>query len=200
MNLGGMCAMAARYSDRYDEFVKTTGKDGKSAYEGEALHWFQVFRDAVNEAYFEISRSRMHPDMRVEYTLGKDRTIDLSALLPAVCSVLGVFREDGRTDAEFVFVSRYGIRVTGAKAGEKVTVVYQYLPDRLEDEADEPVFPESLADPMVYVSLAVARIWQSERKFTAAQPWLNAYYQRLRELRPDMKGLRRRRLKRPLFR
>lgn len=200
MNLGGMCAMAARYSDRYDEYVKTAGTGGEAGFEGEALHWFNLFRDAVNEAYFEISRSRLHPEKKMECAVPADQVIDLAGMEPEVCSVSGVFRADGRTDVEFVFVSRYEIRVTGAKAGETVVLAYQYLPERLEKEEDEPVFPESLADPMIYVSLAVARVWQSERKHAAAQPWLNSYYMKLRELRPGMKPVRKRMLKRPLFR
>ena len=189
--------MAARYSDRYDEYVKGTGEGG--AFEEEALHWFHLFRDAMNEAYFEISRSRLHPERRVETTLPADRRIDLAQVEPPVCSVSGVYRADGTTDVEFQYVNRYEIRVTGARAGETVIVAYQYLPDRLEKEEDEPIFPESLADPMVYVSLAVARVWQSERKYAAAQPWLTAYYQKLRELRP-VSAPRRRTLRRPLFR
>lgn len=200
MNLGDMCVMAARYSDRYDEYVKTVSEDGNAAFEGEALHWFHLFRDAINEAYFEISRSRLHPDRRVECVLGSDLTIQLQTMEPPVCSVTGVFREDGMTDVEYIFRSRYELRITGAKSGEKVILLYQYLPDRLEDETDEPIFQESLADPMIYVSLAVARIWQSERKYAAAQPWLNGYYQRLRELRPSLKPIRKKKLARPLFR
>ena len=197
MNLGGMCAVAARYSDRYDEYVK--GREEGGAFEEEALHWFHLFRDAVNEAYFEISRSRLHPERRVECVLPADRRIDLMKMEPEVCSVSGVYRADGTTDVEFQFVNRYEIRVVGAGAGETVLVAYQYLPERLEKEEDEPVFPESLADPMVYVSLAVARVWQSERKYAAAQPWLNGYYQKLRELRPGVLP-RKRALRRPLFR
>ena len=95
MNLGGMCRMAAKYSDRYDEYMKTERQDGTQAYEGEALHWFELFRDAINEAYFEVSRSRLMPTTRVQVKLTPERIIDLSEVEPEVCTVCGVYRIDG---------------------------------------------------------------------------------------------------------
>ena len=194
MNLGEMCTMAARWSDRYDEYVKTVRENGEAAFDGEALHWFQLFRDAINEAYFEIARTRMHPDRRVECVPGADRVISMEGMDPEVCGVCGVYRADGVTEAEFVFRSRTEIEVTDIKAGEKVIVQYHYLPERLENEQDEPVFSEAEVDPAVYAALATARLWQSERKMSAAQYWLGEYYQKLRSIRPDMKPARKRRL------
>ena len=200
MNLGGMCRLAARYSDRYDEYVKTTAQDGSEAFEGEALHWFEVFRDAINEAYFEISRSRLTPQCRLEVQLPADRVIDLYQMQPEMCSICGVYRLDGMTEVGYVFINRTSIEVTGARGGDAVIVEYHYLPERLEAESDEPVFPESLADPSIYVALAVARVWQSERKMSAAQYWLSEYYQKLRAIRTSLKSVRRRRLPRMMFR
>lgn len=196
MNLGRMCEAAARYSDRYDEFVKADGGD----YEGEALHWFNIFRDAVNEAYFEIARCVREPEMKQEIRLDESRVIDLSKMEPEAVAVIGVYRPDGLTEAEFVFRQRRMIEVRGARAGETVILRWQYLPNRLEKESDEPVFPESLADPMIYIALATARIWQSERRMSDAQIWINEYYRRLRALRPTMKNAAKRRLPRTLFR
>jgi len=200
MNLGEMGRAAARYADRYDEYVKTRGPDGEERFEGEALHWFNLFRDAVNEAYFEASRSRMTPDVRMETALDDDCMIDMTGMEPGPCSLRGVYCEDGATEMEFVFRTRMRIEVIGARPGERMILHYHYLPERLMKEADEPIFPEAQVDPMVYVSLAVARLWQSERKMSAAQPWLSEYYRRLRELRPDMRPARKRRLPRPRFR
>lgn len=196
MNLGRMCEAAARYSDRYDEFVKADGGD----YEGEALHWFNIFRDAVNEAYFEIARCVREPEMKQEIRLDESRVIDLSKMEPEAVAVIGVYRPDGLTEAEFVFRQRRMIEVRGARAGETVILRWQYHPNRLEKESDEPVFSEALADPMIYIALATARIWQSERRMSDAQIWINEYYRRLRTLRPTMKNAAKRRLPRMLFR
>lgn len=197
MNLGRMCEAAARFSDRYDEYIRAAGTE---EFEGEALNWFHIFRDAVNEAYFDLSRSRLTPQTKVEYELEKDRRVRLDWLNPEVCSVTGVYRADGQTEADFVFRTRTEIEVTGAQAGERIVIAYHYLPERLEKESDEPVFPESMADPMIYISLAVARVWQSERKTAAAQPWLGEYYQKLRTVRTDLRPARRKRLPRTRFR
>jgi len=200
MNLGRMCEAAARHSDRNDEYIKTVNSDGVQAFEGEALHWFELFRDAVNEAYFEVSRSRLTPETRVECVLPEDRVIDMSRMEPALCSVCGVYRSDGQTGVEFVFCSRTAIRVQGAQPGEQVIVQYHYLPERLENEYDEPIFSESMVDPSVYIALAVARVWQSERKMGPAQMWLSEYYQKLRSVRTSIRSPRRRRLPRTIFR
>lgn len=200
MNLGGMCRMAARYSDRYDEYVKVEGADGAQAFEGEAKHWFEVFRDAINEAYFEISRGRLTPLHRLEVETGEGGRVELCHLQPEVCSVCGVYRADGVSEAEYVFEGRSMIRLIGGQAGEKVVIEYHFLPPRLVEEYEEPIFPESMVDPSIYISLAVARIWQSERKLSAAQYWLSEYYQKLRSIRTNLKPVRRRRLPRTLFR
>lgn len=199
MNLGRMCEAAARLSDRYDEYVKTAQADGSAQFEGEALHWFKLFRDAVNEAYFEIARSRMTPQTQAEIRLPKDRVIDLNDMNPEAVAVCGVYAGDGESGIDYVFRTKDEIEVCGAQPGERVILRYHYLPERLEEEYDEPVFPESLADPMIYISLAVARVWQSERKMNAAQTWLGEYYQRLRGLRSERKA-KARRLKRTVFR
>ena len=200
MNLGRMCEAAAQYSDRYDEYVKTRNETGKEELEGEALHWFKIFRDAINEAYFEVSRARLTPEVRLEYVLGDDRVIDMKELLPQVCSVCGVYRADGQTGVEFVFRNRTELEVKGARAGERLMLHYQYLPEPLMKEYDEPIFPESMVDPSVYISLAVARVWQSERKMGAAQMWLSEYYQKLRSVRATLRNAARRRLPRTIFR
>ena len=200
MNLGRMCEAAARYSDRYDEYVKTLNEEGKEEFEGEALHWFKIFRDAINEAYFEVSRARLTPEVRLEYVMGDERVIDMKDLLPQVCSVCGVYRADGQTGVEFVFRNRTEIEVKSVHSGEKLILHYHYLPEPLAKEYDEPIFPESLVDPSVYIALAVARVWQSERKMGAAQMWLNEYYQKLRSLRGSVRSGVRRRLPRTLFR
>ena len=80
------------------------------------------------------------------------------------------------------------------------SVFYLPLFPALAEEYDEPIFPESMVDPSVYIALAVARVWQSERKTGAAQMWLNEYYQKLRSLRGSIRSGVRRRLPRTLFR
>lgn len=200
MNLGRMCEAAARHTDRYDEYVKTLREDGVECFEGEALHWFQLFRDAINEAYFEVSRNRLTPQIRIEYVLSENREIDMSTLMPEVCSVCGVYRADGATTVEFVFLNRMVIQVQGVQAGERIILEYHYLPERLERECDEPIFPESMVDPSLYISLAAARLWQSERKLNAAQMWMGEYYQKLRSIRSGVKPMKLRRLPRGMFR
>ncbi len=200
MNLGRMCEAAARYSDRYDEYIRTGNGEGAEAFEGEALNWFNIFRDAVNEAYFEIARCLRQPEMKKEIVLGADRTVDMAGMEPEAAAVNGVYRMDGMTGVEFVFRTRTVIEVTGAQAGETVVIAWQSLPERLEAEEDEPVFPESAADPMIYIALATARVWQSERKMSDAQVWISEYYRRLRAIRPDMRPARKRRMPRAIFR
>ena len=197
MTLGRMCEAAARYSDRYDEYVKE-GNAGE--FEGEALHWFNIFRDAVNEAYFEIARCMRAPEKQTEIEIPKGRAVDMSVLAPEAAAVNGVYRMDGMTEVEYVFRTRKVIEVTGAAEGERVIVRWQCMPERLEAENDEPVFPEAMADPMIYISLATARVWQSERRMSDAQIWINEYYRRLREIRPTLRTGRKRRMPRALFR
>lgn len=196
MTLKEMCEMAARYSDRYDEFEKTENSAGKLVYEDDALHYFNVFRDAINEAYFEVSRMRMLPDTYAETVVPADRQIDLSYAYPLPYMLKNVLSADRSAAIAFQFVTRMAIEITGAQAGDTVTLYYYYMPDRLEYESDEPIFPESVVDPMVYVTLAVARMWQSEKKMANYQTWMGEYLRKLKGVQSSMKNSTARRIPR----
>lgn len=200
MTLDEMCMMAARYSDRYDEFEKTENDQGKLVYQDDALHYFNVFRDAINEAYFEVARTRCEPDMYAEVVVDDDGTINLESMYPLPYSVKNLLNANKTAAVAFNFETKFVLRVTGAKPGDTLQLYYSYLPDRLELLTDEPIFPESVVDPSVYVNLAVARMWQSEKKLTLCQSWLNDYRMALYAVRPTMKGGNLKRLPRGRFR
>lgn len=200
MTLDEMCMMAARYSDRYDEFEKTENEKGKMVYQDDAEHYFKVFRDAINEAYHEIARTRCEPDKYVETEVDDEGKIHLDQLYPVPYSVKNLMNINRTEAIAFDFETKFSLLVRGAKPGETVVVYYSYLPDRLEDLNDEPVYPESVVPPAVYVNLAVARMWQSEKKLTLYQSWMYDYQRALQNVRPTMKGGNLRRLPRGRFR
>ena len=191
MNLENMCLMAARYADRGDELVKTAGADGAPAYRGEALALFETLRGAINEAYAEIADGYLLYDARRSVTVGENGVIDLATAAPNATAIIAVYAADGKTPLPFTFETRFIARVAGAESGESVCVRARLRPEKLENESDEPVFPESAADPMVYVSLAVARLFQSERKFADAQMWTGEYRRLLRAVKPVARAHRR---------
>ena len=200
MTLDEMCMMAARESDRYDEFEKTENDAGKMVYADDALHYFNVFRDAINEAYFEVARSRCEPDTYTLVQVDDEGKINLEYLSPIPYSVKNVVNQTKTAAVGFQFETKFVLNVTGAKPGEEVYVYYNYLPDRLEGLNDEPVYPESVVDPMLYVSLAVARMWQSEKKLTLYESWMQNYKALLYTVRPTMRGGNLRRIPRRGFR
>ena len=153
MNLENMCLMAARYADRSDEFVKTAGADGTPAYQGEALSMFAVLRDAINEAYAEIADGYLLYDECKTVTLGENGVIDLATAAPNATAIIAIYADDGKTPLPFTFETRFIARVAGAESGERVCVRVRMRPDRLENESDEPVFPESAAEPMVRANI-----------------------------------------------
>lgn len=195
MTLNEMCMVAARESDRYDEF-ELTG----DMYEDDALHYFNVFRDAINEAYFEVARTRFEPDIYVEVQVDEDGKIDLLELSPQVYSVRNVLNENRTSAVAFEFDTKFKLDVSGAAAGDTVVLYYHYMPNRLVELDDEPIFSEALVDPMVYICLAVARMWQSEKKLTLYESWLAEYYNRLRGVKSNMKGGNLKRVPRNRFR
>lgn len=199
MTLDNMCISAARYSDRYDEFEKTVS-DGEELYEDDALQYFNVFRDAINEAYMAVSREYAMPNTRTRVNVGDDGVIDLSAVYPLVYTVQDVLNATETANIEYTFRTKYELQLEGVKKGEAVTLVYHYLPERLENLTDEPIFSEAIVDPMVYICLAVARIWQSEKKFDYANQWLQQYYTLLRGVKNGMIDRSRRRIPRRRFR
>lgn len=199
MTLDEMCIAAARYSDRYDEFEKTE-LNGEEVYEDDALHYFNVFRDAINEAYMAVSREYAMPNIRTKVNVGNDGVIDLSGIYPLVYTVQDVLNFTETANIPYTFRTKYEIQLEDVQKDEMITLVYHYLPDRLEELKDEPIFTDAMVDPMVYICLAVARIWQSEKKFDYANQWLQQYYTLLRSVKSSMIDRSKRRIPRRMFR
>ncbi|MBQ8954912.1 MAG: hypothetical protein IJ048_12445 [Clostridia bacterium] len=183
MTLDNMCRIAARMADRSDELVKTADETGATAYRGEAALLFNLFRDAINEAYMEIARSGLMPGRFAPVTVPPSRIIRLDEAAPDAAALMEVWSADHSRQYDHRFVSRFDLRVPDARAGETVLLHIHTIPAPLVAETDEPVFSEAVADPMIYVSLAVTRLWQSERRLAAAQIWHNEYYRLLRTVR-----------------
>ena len=206
MTLDEMCIAAARYSDRYDEFEKTLdgGTNGNSSdpedwYEDDALHYFNVFRDGINEAYREVSRLQAMPDTYVEVDVDDERQVNLGTLDPEVYGIKQVLNADRSAAVDYTFSTKYVIDVK-SNPGDTLQILYHYIPKKLEYLDDSPVFTEAQVDPMVYISLAVARMWHSEKKFDFGNQWMSQYFTFLRNVRSSLKDRSRRRIPRGLFR
>lgn len=195
MTLDELCIMAARYSDRYDEFEKNDSGE----YEDDALHYFNVFRDGINEAYREVSREQALPDCYSRVTVAEDGTIDLTAVTPAVFSVKDLFNSLRTMAISYTFVTKFVIQ-TNEQPGAELWLYYHYMPDELVGLDDTPIFSEAVVDPMIYVSLAVARMWYSEKKFDYGNQWMAQYRQLLRSVRNSLRDRTGRRIPRRLFR
>lgn len=190
------------YTDRRDDFVTITNDKGKPVYDpdDDPGIWFEAMKTSINTAYREVARRLLMPDMRTETELGEGGTIDLLYLSPGVQQVKAVYNADESAALRYDFETKYRIRVRGGKEGDAVILQYHYVPDGLETFTDEPEFPESLVDPMVYISLACADLWRSERKLDVAQVWENRYFSLLGSIRSDMKNSAQRRIKKTRFR
>ena len=187
--------MAAREADRYDEFEKNS----EGEYEDDALHYFNVFRDGINEAYHAVSRQWAKPDTRELVRVSKDGSVDLTEVYPDVYTIKQVLTADGTQAVDYEFVTRTKIQ-TNATPGSKVLLYYHYIPDRLTKLKDAPEFSDALVDPMVYVSLAVSRMWASEKKLDLANYWLQQHYGLLRDVVSSLKNPGSRRIPRRRFR
>lgn len=199
MTLDEMCISAARYSDRDDEFEKTE-VDGVEVYEDDAELYFKIFRDAINEAYMAVSRECAMPNTIESMEVGEDGIIDLTSVYPLVHTVQDVLNSSKTANVPYTFRTKYELQLEGVQKGETINLQYHYIPDRLENYEDEPIFTEAVVDPMVYISLAVARIWQSEKKFEYADRWLQQYYALLRSIKSSMTSSSKRRIPRRMFR
>lgn len=204
MTLDNMCLMAARLSDRDDEFVKTAVEGATPAvdeYQEDALRYFNIFRDAINEAYYDVSRNISIPDTYETVMIPSDRMLDLTDLENTVYTVKNIMNANHTAAIKFNFYTSTMVEIVGGEVGDSVDVYYHYLPARLDGYTDAPIFLESLVDPMVYVSLAVARMWQSEKKIANYNSWMAEYYQKLRNVKPFLgHDGRPKRMRRPSFR
>lgn len=179
MNVQQMCEAAARNTDRYDEFVI---ESGDTDYEDDALHYKNVFLDGINEAYFAVSRQLLSPSKFELVTVPDDQIIDLTTLDPPAFQIRAVLNALKTENVAYFLIDRDHIQVT-ASPGASITLFYHHLPDRLAGLDDAPVYPEAQVDPEVYINMASARMWLSEKKADLAQPWLQRHYAGLRAIK-----------------
>lgn len=198
MTLKELCEQAAVYTDRRDDFL--TNEAGIYDPEDDPGIWFASMRQSINTAYREVARALLMPDVRKVQTLTEGGKLDLLKLEPGCQTVKGVYSEDGNTSKGFNFLTKYEIEVAGGKKDDKVLLHYHYVPDPLMELTDRPVFPESLVDPMIYISLAAADLWALERKTQISAYWLDYYRRLVGSLRSDMKSASHRRVRRAIFR
>ena len=203
MTLEEMCIEAARYSDRYDEFERTLdGDDSQEAedwYEDDALHYFNVFRDGINEAYREVSRLQAMPDRYTPVYVDRNRQVDLSSVNPAVYGIKNLLNSDKTAAVDYTFSTKYVLDVN-AEPRAVLQLYYHYIPEDLTYLSDVPVFTDAQVEPMVYICMAVARMWYSEKKFEYGDRWMSQYYSYLKSIRSSLKDRSRRRIPRGLFR
>lgn len=203
MTLEDMCIEAARYSDRYDEFERTLdGVDSQEAedwYEDDALHYFNVFRDGINEAYREVSRLQAMPDRYTPVYVDRNRQVDLSSVNPGVYGIKNLLNSDRTAAVGYTFSTKYMLDVN-AEPRTMLQLYYHYIPEDLTYLSDVPVFTDAQVEPMVYICMAVARMWYSEKKFEYGDRWMSQYYSYLKSIRSSLKDRSRRRIPRGLFR
>lgn len=192
----------AVYTDRRDDFVTITDDKGKEIYDpqDDPGVWFEAMKASINNAYREVARKLLMPDMRTEFPLDRNCEIDLFGVQPDVMQLIAVYNEDESAALQFDFITKNRIRMRNGKPGETVVVQYHYVPDPLESFTDEPVFSEGLVDPMVYICRAAADLWMLERKMQPAQMWETRYYSLLGSIKRDMKSASMRRIKKSRFR
>lgn len=202
MNLQQMCNLVAVYTDRSDDFVTITDEIGNEVYDpqDDPGVWFEAMKASINNAYREVARKLLMPDVRQVIPVGVNGEIDLIALQPEVYQLIAVYNEDGSAALQFDFVTKNCIRMRNVRAGERVLLQYHFVPEPLEKFYDEPIFPESLVDPMIYVARAAADLWMLERKLQPSQMWEARYYSMLSGVKRDMKSASMRKIKRSLFR
>lgn len=192
----------AVYTDRRDDFVTITDKDGNEVYdpEDDPGVWFEAMKASINNAYREAARKLLMPDTIMPYILDRSMEIDLTGIQPDVYQLIAVFNADRSAALTFDFVTKNRIRLKSGRAGDTVMIQYHFVPDPLVSFRDEPIFPEGLVDPMVYVCRAAADLWMLERKTQPAQMWETRYYSLLSSIKRDMKSASMRRIKRSRFR
>lgn len=194
MNLFDICRKAAVYSERDDEYP-TEAPDTLAEYVDEAKRYREIFVDAANEAYIEAAKKLGIPLEEAEIA-PVDGRIDLTAITPAPLRIRRIEDSEGHYVVGYYKITEQEIAVSATRP---VRIIYNYAPDKLVDDGDEPEFPEEQVDPLLYVFLAVARVYQSERKNDTAAPWEGRYYDKLDKVKPVASG-KTRRLPRRSFR
>ena len=139
------------------------------------------------------------PDCYATVTVSESKTVDLSAITPGVYGVKQLLNAERTAGVDYTFQTKYVIDVN-AEPGATLSMLYHFIPADLTDLDDEPVFIEAQVDPMLYVCMAVARMWYSEKKFDFGDQWMSQYYSYLRNVRSSLKDRSRRRIPRGLFR
>lgn len=187
MNVFDMCHKAAVYSERDDEYPATAPATVEE-YVDEAARYREIFLDAINDAQKEAAIKLGVPIEEAIITPVEGR-IDLTTIDPLPLRIRRIEDQVGFYPVGYYKITEQEIAVNATKP---VRIIYTYAPAKLVDDDEEPMFPEGQVDPLVYVFLAVARVYQSERKNETAAPWEGRYYDKLNKVKPMASGKTRR--------
>lgn len=187
MKLFDICRKAALYSERDDEYP-TAAPATVAEYVDEAARYREIFVDAANDAYIEAAKKLGIPLEEAEVT-PVDGRIALTGIDPLPIRIRRVEDAEAHYVVGYYKITEQEIAVTATRP---VRIIYNYAPDPLVEDDDEPIFPDAQVDPLLYVFLAVARVYQSERKNDTAAPWEARYYDKLNKVKPVGSGKTRR--------
>ena len=184
MTVLDMCKKAALLSERDDEFVP----DDSGKYVEEAARYREIFIDAFNEAQSEVARKLGVPIATVTITPENNR-VSFADMDPPMIRIRRLEDAEHHSIVGYVTITEGLIEVCGTRP---LKVFYNHLPNPMALDTDKPHFPDETADPMLYINLAVARVYQSERKNDTAAPWEARYYEKLRQVKTVGSGKTRR--------
>ena len=129
------------------------------------------FKAAINYAYQKICKEKWFPETSESVELDNDLQFDTAALSKTYNGIIVVKNSNGREITWERVRGGTKVKCPYEKSGATVTVVYRYIPDKMTELADEPVFSDAEADHLLMCYYAAYDYFIIEEEPERAEQW-----------------------------
>ena len=153
--------------DMYKQTADYTDENiGVSPYDSDIV---DKFKAAINYAYQKICKEKWFPETSENVELDSGLQFDTSAFSKIYNGIIGVKDNNGY---EITWEKvRGGTKVKCSYDGTTATVVYRYIPDKMDELTDEPVFSDAEVGHLLMCYYAAYDYFIIEEEPERAEQW-----------------------------
>lgn len=161
--------------EMYQRIAKYVDENiGTSPY-ADAEELTDCFKASINSAYQKICKEKWFPETSEDVTLDSNLQFDVTALAETYNGIITIEDSDGY---EITWENVRGstkVECPYESSGDSVTVAYRYIPDKLSELTDEPVFSEAEVDHLLLCYYAAYDYFVIEEEKERAEDWLSRW-------------------------
>ena len=161
--------------EMYQRVEKYTDENiGETPYTAEA-ELIDRFKTAINHAYQKICREKWFPETSEDVTLDSNLQFDTSSLTNTYNGLIEIKDSNGYEVTWEKVRGGSKIGCPYGSSGDTMTVAYRYIPAKMSELTDKPVFSEEEVDHLLMCYYAAYDYFVIEEEEERAENWFGRW-------------------------